>query len=409
MAGSWAVDTQADVDETPTGRDGATDTGEPGPSRRLPAPAPRGPSNPPPAPPPPPPPPSASASASASAASSSSRVVSARRAFALVTLSLAAMAVLRAPAAVHAGEGMPAGTTRDVVLALARPLATVTHPLGLDWPSRRLSAFFGHGAPATHSELVTAAGQEKSAATTAEPRMGGKGLVTPPPPAPAPVRVPTTADPLRVLVTGDSLTESLGPTIANTGPATVRAQTDTRFGTGLVRPDFFDWASHAREQIAARDPEVVVVALGANDGQGITLPDGTVLPAGSPRWADEYRRRALVLLRIWTDGGQRRVYWASLPPARSGRLDGYFRQLNAAVADAARQVPGAEFLDLTPELTDQGHYSDYLRNPAGHTVLARTRDGVHYTLDGSRIVAVPILAALTADYRLSTPVPAGAG
>ncbi|MDT3441313.1 DUF459 domain-containing protein [Pseudofrankia sp. BMG5.37] len=394
VAGSWAVDTQ--VDETPAGYVGTRDAREHGPSRRPPAPAPPGS----PAPPP---------ELAAVAAGSSPRVVSARRAFALVTLSLATVALLRAPAAVHAGEGMPPGTTREVVLALARPLATVTHPLGLDWPSERFSALFGHGGPATPTELVTAAGREKPGATMTGPRVAGNGQTTPAPVEPAPVRVPTTADPLRVLVTGDSLTESLGPTITNSAPATVRAQTDTRFGTGLVRPDFFDWASHARAQIAARDPEVVVVALGANDGQGITLPDGTILPAGSPGWADEYRRRALVVLRIWTDDGRRRVYWASLPPARSGRLDGYFRQLNAAVADAARQVPGATFLDLAPELTNRGHYSDYLRDSAGHTVLARTRDGVHYTLDGSRIVASPILAALTADYHLTTPVPGGSG
>jgi len=118
---------------------------------------------------------------------------------------------------------------------------------------------------------------------------------------------------------------------------------------------------------------------------------------------DEYRRRALVVLRIWTGAGRRRVYWVSLPPARSSRMDAYFHQLNGAVADAVRQVPGARFLDLGPELSDHGHYSDYLRDAAGQAILARTRDGVHYTPDGARIVAAPVLAALTADYRLSEP------
>ncbi|MBX6389106.1 MAG: DUF459 domain-containing protein, partial [Frankia sp.] len=222
-----------------------------------------------------------------------------------------------------------------------------------------------------------------------------------PPPTVAPARVPTAAEPLRVLVTGDSLTESLGPTIANTAPPTVHAETDTRFGTGLVRPDFFDWAGYAREQIRTRDPEVVIVAMGGNDGQGITMPDGTVLPAGSPQWVDEYRRRVLVVLRIWTDNGTRRVYWLSLPPARSSTLDGYFRQMNAAAADAAPQVPGATFLDLAPVLSSDGRYSDYLPDSSGRTVLARTRDGVHLTLDGARIAAAPVLAALGKDFKLS--------
>ncbi|ADP78739.1 SGNH/GDSL hydrolase family protein [Pseudofrankia inefficax] len=355
----------------------------------------------------------ASTATAAPAGNASMAVVPARRAFVLVAGTLVAVALLRAPAAVHTGEGMNQGRARDVVLALARPLDRFTRAVGLDWPDERLSALFGHPIPGTGadpaaSELATAASLVPPAAgpgTSPGAAATGAGPTAAPPALTAP-RVPTVADPLRVLVTGDSLTESLGPTIANTAPATVRAQTDTRYGTGLVRPDFFDWASHAREQVATRDPEVVVVALGANDAQGITMPNGQVLPAGSPGWVDEYRRRALVVLRIWADGGHRRVYWVSLPPARSGRMDGYFQQLNGAVADAVHQVPGTAFLDLGAQLSDHGHYSDYLRDAAGQSVLARTRDGVHYTLDGSRIVAAPVLARLASDFRL-TPPPSG--
>jgi hypothetical protein len=208
---------------------------------------------------------------------------------------------------------------------------------------------------------------------------------------------------LRVLITGDSLTESLGPTIANDAPPTVHATTDTRYGTGLVRPDFFDWAAHARQQIATDNPEVVIVALGANDGQGFTMPDGTVLSAGSPAWVAEYERRAAAVLRIWTDNGKRRVYWVSLPPARSARMTGYFRQINGAVRDAAARVPGATFLDLTATLSVDGHYSDYLRDAGGRLVDARTLDGVHYTLDGAKIVAAPILARLESDFHVDSP------
>jgi hypothetical protein len=334
--------------------------------------------------------------------------VPARRAFGLVAGTLAAVALLRAPAAVHTGEGMPPGTARDVVLALARPLDRITRSLGLDWPDRRLASLFGHDPRAAGDGLAAAASLVPQATDPVRQGAGapprGAAPATASPPALAPLRQPTVADPLRLLVTGDSLTESLGPTVTNTGPATIRARTDTRYGTGLVRPDFFDWAAHAREQLATDPPEAVIVALGANDGQGITLPGGQVLPAGSPGWVDEYRRRALVVLRIWADGGRRRVYWVSLPPARSGRLDGYFRQLNDAVAAAAREVPGVTFLDLGAALSDHGHYSDYLRDAGGRTVLARTRDGVHYTLDGARIVAAPVLAAVERDYRLAAPV-----
>jgi hypothetical protein len=349
----------------------------------------------------------------ARAPTASSAVMSARRAFVLVALTLGVLGALRAPAMVHAGEGMRPGATRDLVLGVARPLARLSDRWALDRPGIRLSAVFGHHDADAPSELeraadvaveppppigptgpATAAGSPLAAGPT-----GGAGT-RPARPIPPPRRVPTRADPLRVLVTGDSLTEALGPTIANEAPPTVHADTDTRFGTGLVRPDFFDWAGHAHDQIARRDPEAVVVIMGGNDGQGITMPDGRILAAGSPAWVDEYRRRATVVLRVWADGASRSVYWLSLPPARSAVLNGYFQQLNGAAAAATRQVPGARFIDLAPELSAGGRYSDYLRNPAGHTVLARTRDGVHLTLDGARIAAGPVLAALEGDYRL---------
>nr|MDT0667918.1 hypothetical protein [Micromonospora sp. DSM 115978] len=126
--------------------------------------------------------------------------------------------------------------------------------------------------------------------------------------------------------------------------------------------------------------DAVVGALVGNAGQGLTLPGGGVLSAGSPEWVEEYRRRAIVVMQIWTDGGQRRVYWMSMPPARSSQLDGYYRKINEAVADAARRVPGVTYVDVAGRLSDNGGYNDYLRDDGGNTVLARTRDGVHLTL-----------------------------
>ncbi|ONH57953.1 hypothetical protein CcI49_23745 [Frankia sp. CcI49] len=327
--------------------------------------------------------------------------MSARRALLLVAACLGLLAVLRSAAMVHAGEGMPPGTTRELVLGVARPLDRITATLRLNQPDRLLTTAFGHpdptGAKADSSELASAAALAEPGATGGQDRAPRRreNVV-----AAAPLRTPTATNPLRVLVTGDSLTESLGPTITNTEPATIHAETDTRFGTGLVRPDFFDWATHARLQITGRNPEAIVVIMGGNDGQGITQPDGTILPAGSDEWAAEYRRRAIVLMRIWSDGGSRRVFWLSLPPARSGTLNGYFARMNEATQAAAERVPGARFLDLRPMLSNAGQYTDYLTDSSGRSVLIRTRDGVHLTLDGARLAAAPVLQTLTQEWHL---------
>ncbi|WP_251737100.1 DUF459 domain-containing protein [Frankia sp. R82] len=295
---------------------------------------------------------------------------------------LGLLAVLRAPAMVHTGEGMHPGLTRTLILGAARPLVQVTGPLRLDAPDRWLDRAFGHAPSATSSPGLA------STARQVAPRQLPRTV--------PPLRVPTAADPLRVLITGDSLTETLGPAIAAAGGMTMRSQTETRYGTGLVRPDFFDWAVQARAQAAQRDLELVIVTMGGNDGQTITLPDGTLLPAGSPQWAAEYQRRVTVVMRIWTGDGTRHLLWLGLPPARPKRLAGYFDQLDAATAAAATTVPGATYLDLHPWLSRAGGYSDYLTTADGHTVLARSRDGVHLTRDGARIAAAPILKAVRA-------------
>jgi hypothetical protein len=309
--------------------------------------------------------------------------------------------LLQAPAMVHAGEGMPPGTTRDLVLGVARPVDLVTGALRLDRPASALAGVFGNKtSDSSSSELLTGTGRDELPPVVTDAEAGDGQNPAGAAATIAEVRQPTASDPLRMLVTGDSMTESVGPAIAGSAGRAMRTETDTRFGTGLVRPDFFDWAAYARTQVAERDPEAVVVAMGGNDGQGFTMPDGAILSAGTPEWVEEYRRRAIVVMQIWTGGGKRRVYWMSMPPARSSQLDDYYRKINEAVADAARRVPGVTYVDVAGRLSDNGRYNDYLRDDSGNTVLARTRDGVHLTLDGARMAATIVLSAIRAEWRI---------
>ncbi|WP_131745344.1 DUF459 domain-containing protein [Frankia sp. Cppng1_Ct_nod] len=335
--------------------------------------------------------------------------MSARQAARLVATSLGLLLILDASGMVHAGEGMPAGRTRSLVLAVGRPVDRVTSATGLDGLTRALASTFGHEAPTDSSSGLSVV--ERPAASGTSGTSGtsdaadAPGGISPQPsgtaPAPAPsLRVPTAPDPLRLLVTGDSLTDGLGPTIAAGSEGAVHTDSDTRSGTGLVRPDFFDWATHAREQMANRDPEAVTVTLGGNDGQEITMPDGRVLPTGSPEWLAEYRRRTIVVMQIWSGGGRRQVYWMSLPPAREPKLNGFYHQISGVAADAAQQVPGVHFVNVSDRLSKNGAYSSYLTDDRGKTVLARTTDGVHLTLDGARIASDIFLAQINADWHM---------
>ncbi|HXT38374.1 MAG TPA: DUF459 domain-containing protein [Chloroflexota bacterium] len=226
-------------------------------------------------------------------------------------------------------------------------------------------------------------------------------------PLPTPTSTPiaqlrplTAADPLRLLVTGDSLTGYLGPILINeaasAGP--VRGFVDTHNGTGLTRPDFVDWSLVAQQQVAAYHPDAVVVMMGGNDFQNMTLPNGAFFQAGTPAWTKEYERRAAICMRIWSQGGKSRVYWLSMPPARDPSWAYDDGKINVALEAAAALVPGAEYVNILGPVTKAGHYTDFIYDH-GQAVLIREVDGVHLNVAGSTIVANEMLTRLEREWR----------
>ncbi len=323
--------------------------------------------------------------------------------------------IFNSHAMVHAGEGMTAGTTRNLVLDVAKPVDRFSHTLYLDRPRKWLDSLFGHTqaptgpsalsqlpAQADNRPLGSAAAPKKSPAT---PSAGPKSSASPLPPKPkaVPLRVPTKADPLKLLIAGDSMTEFLGPDLINQGSVAgkLKGDTETKYGTGLVRPDFFDWSLYAQQLVAQQKPDAVVVMMGGNDGQGITLANGQVLPDGTEAWAKEYRRRVEVVMRIFAGDGKRRVYWIPMPIPRSPKLAVDYHLMDLAVADAAAVVPGVTDINLTERLSNHGQYSDYLPGLNGQTILARTQDGIHLSTDGANLAAALVLQVLNKDWHLT--------
>ena len=216
------------------------------------------------------------------------------------------------------------------------------------------------------------------------------------------LRWPTRARPLRLLITGDSLPGFLGPQVlSQLAPSgRVRGWTDVHNATGLTRPDFVDWSLVARQQVARFSPEATVVLLGGNDFQNMVLSNGHVLIAGTAAWTREYARRVAVCMRIWTEGqATRRVYWLSLPPARNPAWAFDFAQIDQAIRSAARQVPGARYLDVLGPITLRGRYTDYV-TIGGQPTLIRESDGVHLNMAGSQLVANEVVPVLRHDWHI---------
>jgi uncharacterized protein len=208
---------------------------------------------------------------------------------------------------------------------------------------------------------------------------------------------PTPDRPLNVLVTGDSQAEFLGQRLVDQSPpGLLEVETAPRNGTGLTNPAFFNWEINARQEVAARDPDAVVMAIGGNDGYNVETPDGSLYAPAEPGWETEFARRVAVVSSVLSGDGKRPVYWVPPPTARDDEFDAIYRTQNRAVAQAVKAVPGARYVDVYNTING-GKYTDDL-TVDGRRVLARQADGVHFTRDGAVVPTRLILRAMARDY-----------
>jgi hypothetical protein len=305
------------------------------------------------------------------------------RVLGVVVIALLVAALFNSEAIVRAGESMERGPTRDIVLSVARPLDDVAGAVGLHLPREGLDLAFGQ-------EDKTGEGTELEKGSTAILRPKKREPEQPS------FAQPTPADPVEVFVTGDSQAEFIGQLLTDELPDELfDVEVAARNATGLTNPEFFNWEINAQQEIAARSPDAVVMVIGGNDGFNV-LVGGQLYGWRDPEWETEYARRAAVVMRTLSSGGERPVYWLPPPTARDDEQNAIYETQNRAVEEAAAAVPGARYVDIFNTIND-GEYSDELRID-GDRVLARQSDGIHFTREGAEVPVRLVVRAMAKDY-----------
>lgn len=334
--------------------------------------------------------------------------------------------ILDARGIVHSGHGMQDGPMRTGTLEVGNAALRVASFTHLTWPWDALQAALGRQTQPSIAPLLStdplppilpASPVQVGSGTVPAARggplsaLGQIGRYQPVSPA-SPSNVvwpwlrtahrPTVKSPLRLLVAGDSLVGYLGPELVDEVSRRIptRGFVDGHNGTGLTRPDFVDWSIVARQEMQADNPELTVVMIGGNDFQNMTLPNGMFFQAGTTAWTREYERRAIICMRIWTQGGTKRLYWLSVPPARDAGWARDDAQINVALRRAAALVPGATFVDVLGPLTNHGQYTDFVKVNGEETSI-REPDGVHLNITGSTIVAQEVRGVLARDWHFA--------
>jgi hypothetical protein len=247
---------------------------------------------------------------------------------------------------------------------------------------------------ATPTSAVKPADAPTALATTspqAEPAIAGDVDEATPSPDAEP------AKPRKVLILGDSLAATgFGALLEKKldEHADIECFRKGKSASGLARPDFFDWPGETKKQIDARDPDLVVVIMGGNDGQDLTKrpkdKTGKRVSWGDPdAWKVDYRARMDAFLGDVVDG-DRKVLWLGLPKMGMRSLETKLEIIRAIQKDAVEAIGArASYLDTIPFVTDdEGNLlAEAKVGKHRKPQQIRAEDRIHFTMSGSEYFA----------------------
>jgi hypothetical protein len=163
-----------------------------------------------------------------------------------------------------------------------------------------------------------------------------------------------------------------------------------RSGTGLARPDVFDWMQEYPAMIASEKPDAVIVAIGANDGQGL-VEGGKPLVFGSDAWVKVYQQRTTNFLNLLTQNGAH-VVWVGLPPMKSGAYNDRAVEINRIAYTVVSQNPLATWWNPQPYIGDEaGGFRELETSADGKTTRIRAADGIHLSDEGAALLTPPLI------------------
>jgi lysophospholipase L1-like esterase len=296
----------------------------------------------------------------------------------------------------QAGEEMDPGTYRDIVLAIGEPAGWVADQLPLAEIGHSLTGWLS-----PDTELVGATFEE-GAVGGAGAAGGGPSPVTSEWFEAAALGEPQPKSELEtLLVTGDSLSTpldiELGQNLAPDGVDVVR---DPHLATGISRDDLVDWAQLSATQVAADEPDAVVIFIGANEGLPMPGPGGEDVSCCGPEWAAIWANRARQLMQNYAQKGAAKVYWLTVPTARDPDRAPITDAVNAAVyAGAAPIRSSVRVLDMGAIFTPEDRFRNAI-DVGGRETIVREPDGIHLNDAGSAIAAEEVEAALARDFDL---------
>lgn len=199
------------------------------------------------------------------------------------------------------------------------------------------------------------------------------------------------AMPIRILLTGDSLMEALGPQMQKSlaGYENITLIPIGKRSTGLSRPDFYNWPQVLEENLRQHRPHIVVMWVGTNDPQGIYGKKGLGEPC-SKEWLKAYTYKLMEIAGLCQKHHARLIFMG--PPVMDEEpLNTQLLKITDIMRRTCKHYK-LGFIDTRPLLADkQGKYVHRATMPDGKVKDIRWKDRVHITGDGNILIMKKLL------------------
>ena len=244
-----------------------------------------------------------------------------------------------------------------------------------------LQLLFGGGRRA-EKPAPSVVAPERASRPATKPRRSAAAAAVPPKPV-----VEKLENARRILVIGDFLADALSDGLKERfaeSPGVVVID-KSNGSSGLVRDDYFDWPGQAGAIIAEINPSIVIVQLGSNDRQQLSV-NGAREAVRSAVWLEEYGRRTDALIRTIV-GRRVPLLWVGVPAFKSPAMTDDMVVLNGIYRTEVERA-GAEFIDIWDGFVDEdGKFVFTGSDVSGQQARLRGSDGINLTPAGKRKLA----------------------
>jgi hypothetical protein len=209
--------------------------------------------------------------------------------------------------------------------------------------------------------------------------------------------IPRAQERYNVFVFGDTLAEGLAAGLKRLvrGNEQYQVLPRGRSGTGLARPDKYDWNAAVARIIDGQRIDIAIILIGSNDTSNLSTAEARY-NIGSELWREAYAGYVDQLIDQLRANGTA-VYWVELPPMAREDYDQSIQLVTEVQRERVYQAE-VRYVSIRQQFTDaDGAYTDRGTALDGEDRRLRSRDGIHFIRRGNDKLASFALAMIERD------------